>query len=65
MTERNFVKELMYSRYIDMEDGNDSETICYHSLISIITELHNRIGALERELKYQKEYAMEQNERYD
>ena len=46
MTERNFVKELCYSRYVDMEDGNDTETICYHSLISIITEFHNRIEEL-------------------
>jgi hypothetical protein len=50
MTERNFVKELCYSRYVDMEDGNDTETICYHSLISIITEFHNRI----EELKWDK-----------
>ncbi len=64
MTERNFAKELCHHRYIDMEDGNDTETICYPSLICIITELCGRIEALERELEYQKEYAMEQNERY-
>jgi hypothetical protein len=64
MTERNFKKELLYSSYIDMEDGDDVESIDYRSLIHIITELCDRIEALERELEYQKEYAMEQNERY-
>jgi beta-mannanase len=51
MTERNFVKELFYSRYADMEDGNDSETICYPSLISIITELCDRIEELENQVE--------------
>jgi len=64
MTDRNFEQELCYHTYMDMENGNNIETICYPSLICIITELHNRIEALERELEYQKEYAMEQNERY-
>ena len=30
-----------------MEDGNDTETICYPSLICIITELCDRIEKLE------------------
>ena len=47
MTERNFKKELSHSVYYDMEDGNDTETICYTSLISIITELCDRIEKLE------------------
>ncbi len=64
MTKRNFEKELYYHTYMDMENGNDIETICYPSLICIITELCDRIESLERELEYQKEYAMEQNERY-
>ena len=64
MTERNFEKELYYHTYMDMENGNDIETICYPSLICIITELCDRIEKLERELECQKEYAMEQNERY-
>ena len=64
MTERNFTKELLYSYYNDMEGGDDVESIDYRSLIHIITELHNRIEKLEQELEYQKEYAMEQNERY-
>jgi len=50
MTERNFEKELCYSRYIDMEDGNDSETIDYDCLISVITELCDRIEKLEDKL---------------
>ena len=64
MTERNFTKELLYSYYNDMEGGDDVESIDYRSLIHIITELHNRIEKLEQELEYQKDYAMEQNERY-
>jgi hypothetical protein len=64
MTERNFEKELIHDYYYDMENGNDTETISYSALIRIITEFHNRIEALEKELEYQKEYAMEQNERY-
>ncbi len=47
MTDRNFERELCYSYYRDMENGNDIETICYPSLIAIITELHERIEALE------------------
>jgi hypothetical protein len=62
MTERNFEKELFYHSYMDMENGNDIETICYPSLICIITELCDRIEKLERKLEQQEEYAMEQNE---
>ncbi len=62
MTERNFTKELLYSYYADMENGNDIETICYPSLICIITEFCDRIEQLERKLEQQEEYAMEQND---
>jgi hypothetical protein len=62
MTERNFTKELSHSVYYDMEDGNDTETICYPSLICIITELCDRIEKLEKKLEKQEEYAAEQNE---
>jgi hypothetical protein len=62
MTERNFEKELYYHTYIDMEDGNDTETICYPSLICIITELCDRIEQLEQRLDKQEEYQQEQNE---
>lgn len=51
MTDRNFKKELLYSRYTDMEDGNNTETICYQSLICIITELCDRIEQLEKQKK--------------
>jgi hypothetical protein len=60
MTERNFEKELCYSRYMDMENGNNIETICYPSLICIITELHNRIEQLEKDNEILKSYALEQ-----
>jgi hypothetical protein len=60
MTERNFEKELSHHRYIDMEDGNDIETICYPSLISIITELCDRIEQLEKDNELLKSYAWEQ-----
>jgi hypothetical protein len=64
MTSRDFTKELLYTYYVDIENGDDIESIDYRSLIHIITELCDRIEALEKELEYQKEYAMEQNERY-
>ena len=47
MTERNFTKELLYSYYADMENGDDVESIDYRSLIHIITELCDRIEQLE------------------
>jgi len=47
MTDRNISKEINHSYYIDMENGNDTETICYPSLISILTELVDRIEKLE------------------
>ena len=60
MTERNFKKELIYSTYYDMEDGNDSETIDYDCLIGIITELCDRIEQLEKDNELLKSYAWEQ-----
>jgi hypothetical protein len=48
MTERNLTKELLYTNYIDMENGNDIETIDYRSLIHILTELCDRIEKLEK-----------------
>ena len=53
-TDRNFEKELCYSKYIDMEEGDDTETIYYPSLISIITELCDRIEKLEKRLDQQE-----------
>jgi hypothetical protein len=53
-TDRDFGKELYYSKYIDMNDGDDTETIYYPSLISIITELCDRIEKLEKRLDQQE-----------
>jgi len=47
MTERNLTQELLYTNYIDMENGDDVESIDYRSLIHILTELMNRIEKLE------------------
>ena len=60
MTERNFKKEISHSVYYDMEDGNDTETIDYDSLIHIITELCDRIEQLEKDNELLKSYAWEQ-----
>jgi hypothetical protein len=49
MTKRNFAKELLYTYYADMENGDDVESIDYRSLIHIITELCDRIEALEKD----------------
>ena len=56
MTERNFTEELLYTNYVDMENGNDSETIDYRSLIHIIGELCGRIEQLEQRLDKQEEH---------
>ena len=64
MTSRDLTKELQYFVYNDPEYGDDIENISYPALIGLLTELMSRIETLERELGYQKEYAMEQNERY-
>jgi hypothetical protein len=53
-TDRNFEKELCYSKYIDRENGNDTETIYYPSLIHILTELLTRIEKLEKRLDQQE-----------
>jgi hypothetical protein len=45
-----------------MEEGDDTETIYYPSLISIITELCDRIEKLEKRLDQQENYQQEQNE---
>ena len=50
MTNRNISKEINHSYYRDMEDGNDTETICYPSLICILTELIDRVEQLEARL---------------
>ena len=48
MTGRNIGKEIGHDYYRDMEDGrNNSETICYPSLIRILEELVDRITVQE------------------
>ena len=48
MTERNLTQELLYDHYIDMENGDDVESIDYRSLIHILTELMRRVEKLEK-----------------
>ena len=50
MTERDITYELLYTNYIDMENGDDTESIDYRSLIHIITELMSRVEKLEAQL---------------
>jgi hypothetical protein len=50
MTDRNFEKELCYSRYGDLSTGSDVEYIDYKVLFSIINELHTRIEKLEQQV---------------
>jgi hypothetical protein len=65
MTERrNLEKELSYWVYNDPEYGDDITNLDYPALIGLLEELIDRVETLEKELEYQKEYAMEQNERY-
>lgn len=47
MTERNLKKELSYSVYYDMENGNDTETIDHESLFALLKEILDRIEKLE------------------
>ena len=60
MTERNLTQELLHSTYYDMENGYDSETIDYPSLIGLLTELVDRIEQLEKDNELLKSYAWEQ-----
>ena len=59
MTNRNISKEINHSHYYDMENGNDTETICYPSLICILTELIDRVEQLEKDNELLKSYAWE------
>jgi hypothetical protein len=45
--ERDLTYELLYTNYMDMENGDTVESIDYRSLIHILTELMNRIEKLE------------------
>ena len=57
MTERNFKKELFYSQYIDMENGQDTETIDTLALIELLQEMNERIEQLEKDNELLKSYA--------
>jgi len=60
MTKRDLTYELLYSNYVDMENGNDTESIDYRSLIHIMTEMMTRIEQLEKDNELLKSYAWEQ-----
>lgn len=62
MTIRDLSKEICHSYYYDNETGLENESICYPSLIGILTELVDRIENLERRLDNQEEYQQEQND---
>ena len=62
MNSNDMANQLLYSNYTDMEYGNDTETIDYRSLISVLTDLTNRIEALERQLEFQQSYEAGQND---
>ena len=52
-TNRDFGKELCYSKYIDMEEGNDCDSIDYQSLFGLLEEILTRLEKLEEK---QNEY---------
>jgi hypothetical protein len=60
MSNRNFKQELFYSQYIDMENGQDTETIDTLSLIELLQEMCERIEQLEKDNELLKSYAWEQ-----
>ena len=59
MTERNFKQELFYSQYIDMENGQDTETLDNLALIELLQEMNERIEQLEKDNQLLKSYAWE------
>ena len=59
MTERKIEKEINYR---DIGDVNASETICYPSLICLLTEIIDRIEKIEKRLDKEEEYRQEQND---
>jgi hypothetical protein len=50
MTKRNLKRELMYSSYVDMENGNDTETIDYERLINLLEKINDRLDSIEATL---------------
>ena len=59
MTQRNFKQELFYSQYIDMENGQDTETLDTLALIELLQEMNERIEQLEKDNQLLKSYAWE------
>ena len=59
MSKRNFKQELFYSQYIDMENGQDTETIDTLALIELLQEMNERIEQLEKDNQLLKSYAWE------
>ena len=57
MTKRNLKQELFYSQYIDMENGQDTETIDTLALIELLQEMNERIEQLEKDNELLKSYA--------
>lgn len=57
MAARNFKQELFYSQYIDMENGQDTETIDNLALIELLQEMNERIEQLEQDNELLKSYA--------
>jgi hypothetical protein len=50
MTKRNLKRELMYSVYVDMENGNDTETVDHERLIDLLEEILDRLDGIEATL---------------
>ena len=61
MTSRDLTKELQYSTYIDMENGNDTENIHYPALILILQDLVERVDQLEKDNELLKSYVWDGN----
>ena len=59
MSQRNFKQELFYSQYIDMENGQDTETLDTIALIELLQEMNERIEQLEKDNELLKSYAWE------
>jgi len=51
MTREEMAQDLFYSNYIDMECGNDAESIDYRALISVLTRLANDVEHLQTQVK--------------
>jgi hypothetical protein len=51
MTREEMAQDLFYSNYIDMECGNDAESIDYRALISVLTRLANDVERLQTQVK--------------